>query len=176
MRAGKAYISGLGTTGLLIASSVLLLLVVGALLAFDRWPTQAAVVPEEVAIADAPRPEVVRTHVTGLGASQPQLVQRRALRASAGRAKSRAADRGAPDRRVLAALPAPEVGPRHLSDPPPATNAAPPRDTSGTHPASVLPLPLVGQPIVPLAAELPTSATLDDVADHVAATTPAVGR
>jgi uncharacterized membrane protein YgcG len=38
VKAGKAYISSLGTTGLLIASSLLLLLVVGTILAFDRWP------------------------------------------------------------------------------------------------------------------------------------------
>ena len=173
MRAGKAYISSLGTTGLLIASSVILLLVVGAFVAFDSWPTQGAVVPEEVAIAAAPRPEVVRTRVTGLGASQ---LERRAPRASSGHAQSRAAGRGGPDRRVLATLPTPEVGPRHLSDPRPAANGAPPRDTSPTHPTSVPALPLVGQPIVPLAAEVPASATLGDVADRVAGTTPAVGR
>lgn len=47
MRAGKAYISSLGTTGLLVASSLLLLVVVGALVAFDRWPSQAAAQPPE---------------------------------------------------------------------------------------------------------------------------------
>ena len=50
MRAGKAYISSLGTTGVLIASSLLLLAVVGAMLAFDRWPDNAAAETDVVAI------------------------------------------------------------------------------------------------------------------------------
>ena len=54
MRAGKAYISSLGTTGLLIASSLLLLMVVGAFVAFDSWPGQAAADPEVVSIAAEP--------------------------------------------------------------------------------------------------------------------------
>ena len=42
MKPGRAYISSLGTTGVLIASSVLLLVVVGALMAYDRWPAGAS--------------------------------------------------------------------------------------------------------------------------------------
>lgn len=38
MRASKAYIAGLGTTGVLLAASVALLFFVGALVGFDRWP------------------------------------------------------------------------------------------------------------------------------------------
>ena len=53
MRAGKAYISSLGTTGVLIASSLLLLTVVGALVAFDRWPTQADAEPHTVPVTAA---------------------------------------------------------------------------------------------------------------------------
>jgi hypothetical protein len=37
VKASKAYIAGLGTTGILIASSVLLMLVVGALVAFNQF-------------------------------------------------------------------------------------------------------------------------------------------
>ena len=60
MRAGKAYISSLGTTGLLIASSLLLLAVVGAFVAFDRWPDSAAADPEVVAIAAEQQREPTR--------------------------------------------------------------------------------------------------------------------
>lgn len=38
MKATKAYIVSLGTTGLLLASAVSLLLVVGAIIAFNGWP------------------------------------------------------------------------------------------------------------------------------------------
>src|SRR5687768_1273252 len=38
MRATKAYIASLGTTGLLLAFSASLLVVVGALFAFNAWP------------------------------------------------------------------------------------------------------------------------------------------
>ena len=38
MRASKAYIAGLGTTGVLLASSIALLFFVGALVGFDAWP------------------------------------------------------------------------------------------------------------------------------------------
>src|SRR3954467_9346910 len=38
MRATRAYIASLGTTGVLVASSALLLVVVSALVAFNAWP------------------------------------------------------------------------------------------------------------------------------------------
>ena len=38
MRATKAYIASLGTTGLLLAFSASLLVLVGTLFAFDAWP------------------------------------------------------------------------------------------------------------------------------------------
>ena len=38
MRATKAYIASLGTTGLLLAFSASLLILVGTLFAFDAWP------------------------------------------------------------------------------------------------------------------------------------------
>src|SRR3954471_14171962 len=38
MRATRAYIASLGTTGVLVASSALLLVVVSALVAFHAWP------------------------------------------------------------------------------------------------------------------------------------------
>src|ERR1700704_4443135 len=38
MRATRAYIASLGTAGVLVASSALLLVVVSALMAFNAWP------------------------------------------------------------------------------------------------------------------------------------------
>ena len=38
MKATKAYIASLGTTGVLLAASLLMLAVVSAVVAFDRWP------------------------------------------------------------------------------------------------------------------------------------------
>ena len=45
MRAGKAYIASAGTTGVLIASAILLLVVVGSLMAFDRQAEPDALLP-----------------------------------------------------------------------------------------------------------------------------------
>jgi hypothetical protein len=59
MSARKAYISSLGTTGLLVAAALAMLIVVGALVAFDRWPTQAVAEAESVQIADD-GPEAIR--------------------------------------------------------------------------------------------------------------------
>jgi hypothetical protein len=167
----------------LIASSVLLLLVVGAFVAFDSWPTQAAAVPEDVSIGAPPRAVVVRTRVTGHGTAARRHALIGARRARARRAALSAAAHHAAGGRVLAALPAPSVGPRHLPDPPHLATAAPPRDARPAHPASVaplplpLPLPLLGQPIVPPASELPTgSATLDDVVKRIGDTKPAGAR
>lgn len=38
MKASKAYLAGLGTTGVLLASAIALLFLVGALVGFDAWP------------------------------------------------------------------------------------------------------------------------------------------
>src|SRR4051812_6691475 len=39
MRATKAYIASLGTTGVLLGASILMLAVVSAVVAFDHWPS-----------------------------------------------------------------------------------------------------------------------------------------
>jgi hypothetical protein len=61
MWVGKAYAAGLGTTGLLIASSILLLALVGALMAFDgedgsdrRLPIDSIVVAPPVPASGSP--------------------------------------------------------------------------------------------------------------------------
>ena len=87
MRAGKAYISSLGTTGLLIASSLLLLAVVGAFVAFDRWPDHAAADTQVVPIAGAPpaaEPETAPARPAGdrASAAQRKRLERALVRAA----------------------------------------------------------------------------------------------
>lgn len=101
MRASKAYIAGVGTTGVLVASAVLLLAVVSALVAFQGWPgtdlsddVSSLVVdapkrlevsgpvqvarnasPAAAAVADAPVPG---TAASGIGAVVPSIDSSRA--------------------------------------------------------------------------------------------------
>jgi hypothetical protein len=56
MRATKAYIASLGTTGLLLASAGSLLLVVGALFAFNGWPGGQVSDPVDSLVVDEQRP------------------------------------------------------------------------------------------------------------------------
>ena len=83
MRAGKAYISSLGTTGVLIASSLLLLAVVGAMLAFDRWPDNAVAETDVVAIT-----------AEGLTSERTAQAHERTSTSSADRRAGSAGDRG----------------------------------------------------------------------------------
>src|SRR3954447_6692450 len=61
MKATKAY-SSLGTTGVLLAASVLMLAVVSAVVAFDRWPGAGVASPVKT-LALNERPATIR--VTG---------------------------------------------------------------------------------------------------------------
>ena len=45
MRATKAYIASLGTTGVVLAASILMLAVVSAVVGFDRWPGSQSSAP-----------------------------------------------------------------------------------------------------------------------------------
>ena len=113
MQARKAYISSLGTTGVLIASSLLLLAVVGALVAFDRWPNQAAADPLTVQVARE-APDTVRRsadrHSVSQSAALPARVREglrsdaalRQVAARAGRVERRAGGAGAGDSRSTA--------------------------------------------------------------------------
>ena len=90
MKAGKAYISSLGTTGLLVASSVILLIVVGALIAFDAWPTGASAGrPENIALGATERAAAVK----GVSANSPAPAAPKISRGAraTGRATARAA-------------------------------------------------------------------------------------
>lgn len=115
MKAGKAYITSLGTTGLLVASSVMLLIVVGALVAFDGWPTSEANSPPETVAVDGGDTErvVARRRIAR---------ERRAVDASSDRARPRSsggareAERPGPAESddigvVISPLPAPDTRP-----------------------------------------------------------------
>jgi hypothetical protein len=115
LKAGKAYISSLGTTGLLIASSLLLLVFVGALVAFDAWPgADVPGSPETVAIGHTKQ---VRARSRSRAGHHGQAVSRRRAAARRTAARRAAAQRGSAgplpanvlDRRggVVSNLPAP---------------------------------------------------------------------
>jgi hypothetical protein len=117
VKSGKAYISSLGTTGLLIASSVLLLLVVGTIVGFDRWPSELPGGVDTVAIGGADHLHPARSLVAErrrLRADRRQAAaRRRAARTRARIRTARAADGDgtAIDDPVVSGLPAPEAGP-----------------------------------------------------------------
>src|SRR4051812_33652901 len=57
MRATKAYIASLGTTGVLLGASILMLAVVSAVVAFDRWPNgHVSTRVETLVLKDSPTP------------------------------------------------------------------------------------------------------------------------
>src|SRR5438128_1965419 len=59
MRATKAYIASLGTTGVLLAGSLLMLAVVSAVVAFDRWPGGNVTAPVQTVVLDD-KPAAIR--------------------------------------------------------------------------------------------------------------------
>src|SRR5438045_7217666 len=70
MKATKAYIASLGTTGVLLAASILMLAVVSAVVAFDRWPGAGAQAPvKTLVLADTPAAIRVGTHSTAPSAT-----------------------------------------------------------------------------------------------------------
>jgi hypothetical protein len=71
MRATKAYIASLGTTGVLLGASILMLAVVSAVVAFDRWPNGnvSTRVPTLVLHESATPISVSATALRGAGAA-----------------------------------------------------------------------------------------------------------
>lgn len=115
MKAGKAYITSLGTTGLLVASSVMLLVVVGALVAFDGWPSsEAHAPPENVAIdgGDAERVVARRRIARERRAGVATDSRARTPSASSGGRAERSGSARADDTGVvISPLPAPDTRP-----------------------------------------------------------------
>lgn len=161
MRARTAYISSLGTTGVLIAAALAMLVLVGALVAFDRWPSHAVAEAETVPIADdgpaAIRRAAAPSHViaaaaeaagpTPAASGSADAVGGAAARA--GRLESRSAAPSAPRSSarsgadpVVSALPAPDTAgePSAPGAGPAAPTADPAQQPSGPA-APVIPLP-----------------------------------
>jgi len=66
MKATKAYIASLGTTGVLLGASILMLAVVSAVVAFDRWPTgNVSTRVQTLVLSDKPAPIRVSASAAG---------------------------------------------------------------------------------------------------------------
>ena len=171
MSARKAYISSLGTTGLLIAAALAMLIVVGALVAFDRWPTQAVAEAESVPItgdaanasnqAGEPR-AFTRTglpaRLTAISDKRSRAVLRRAA-ARAGRVESTVGPAPAVSETIVSDLPAPNTAPS-------ATAPAAPAQQQASAPAPQTPtLPDKTPPAITLPPGSLAPATEDGVAD-----------
>lgn len=89
MRATKAYIASLGTTGVLLGASILMLAVVSAVVAFDGWPSgTVSTRVQTLVLADTPAPiRVSGTATAGRSAATGRAVGPRVtnLRRVAGR-------------------------------------------------------------------------------------------
>src|SRR4051794_4977331 len=108
MRATKAYIAGLGTTGVLLAASILMLAVVSAVVAFDRWPDgHVSSRVQTLVLAERPTAIRVSTHASGPAATPAarRSATVAALLRAAGRAPVVAGERFTGGRRVAVALP-----------------------------------------------------------------------
>jgi hypothetical protein len=64
VKATKAYIASLGTTGVLLGASLLMLAIVSAVVAFNRWPnSDVSTRVQTLVLADAPTPIRVSARV-----------------------------------------------------------------------------------------------------------------
>jgi hypothetical protein len=84
MRATKAYIASLGTTGVLLAASLLMLAVVSAVVAFDRWPG-AGVTTRVPTLVLTDRPAAIRVGAHSLAPSVTPAARRAATGVAAPR-------------------------------------------------------------------------------------------
>jgi hypothetical protein len=77
MKATKAYIASLGTTGVLLAASILMLAVVSAMVAFDRWPGDSVQNPAQTLVLSDKAP-AIRVSAKTSGPSATPAAARRA--------------------------------------------------------------------------------------------------
>src|SRR4051795_11732582 len=77
MKATKAYIASLGTTGVLLAASILMLAVVSAVVAFDRWPGSHVSSPvQTLLLTEKAAPIRVSASASGPSASASRTANR----------------------------------------------------------------------------------------------------
>jgi hypothetical protein len=159
MKATKAYIASLGTTGVLLGASILMLAVVSAVVAFDRWPTgNVSTRVQTLVLSDTPAP--IRVSATATGA--PAAANRAATGVTAA---PRAGNNGAQI-----------VGDKIVSGGRPAAPAAPASPLPAVPPAVTKPL----QPVTDQSQQIiytisnPATATTQ-IADGAQAATDAAG-
>lgn len=126
MKATKAYIASLGTTGVLLAASILMLAVVSAVVAFNRWPSGGVSTRVQTLVLNE-KAAPIRVSTNARGPSATPL------------ARSLAAALGRPP----VATPAPSAGPGLI---------APLRMPGSTAPAAGVP----ATPALPKAPALPS--------------------
>ena len=158
MRATKAYIASLGTTGVLLGASILMLAVVSAVVAFDRWPNGnvSTRVPTLVLHESATPISVSATALRGAGAAGritiPRVAGQYFTGGHSGQPSSPAAPVGLPLVPVGPSLPAlPDPGPIITGNPQGVLSAAADgtRSTSGSLGGSVGGVsPAAGQAVV----------------------------
>lgn len=189
MRARTAYISSLGTTGVLIAAALAMLVLVGALVAFDRWPSHAVAEAETVPIADdgpaAIRRAAAPSHVIAAAAEAAGPTPATSdsadavggAAARAGRLESRFAAPSAPRSSarsgadpVVSALPAPDTAGEPSA--PGAGPAAPTADPAQQPSGPAAPLP---GPIAPTGGDGLSEAT-GQIGETLSSVSPALGQ
>src|SRR3954469_2300427 len=80
MKATKAYIASLGTTGVLLAASILMLAVVSAVIAFDRWPGGNVTTDVQTLVLNEKAPAIrVSARATGPSATPSRSAAARAV-------------------------------------------------------------------------------------------------
>ena len=81
MKATKAYIASLGTTGVLLAASILMLAVVSAVVAFDRWPGAGAATPVKTLVLNE-KPSAIQVSSNASGPSATPVTRGTTVAAS----------------------------------------------------------------------------------------------
>jgi hypothetical protein len=110
VKATKAYIASLGTTGVLLAASILMLAVVSAVVAFDRWPGANAQSPLQTLVLDEKAP-AIRVSATSNAASATRTAVPRAPRLALAPRRTATNIGGVGGQRFTGGSPAPSTGP-----------------------------------------------------------------
>src|SRR4051794_29368983 len=108
MKATKAYIASLGTTGVLLAASVLMLAVVSAVVAFDRWPGGSVQSPAQTLILNDKLP-AIRVSASSTAPSATRAGSRPAGPRTAPAPRLRTTDGGSGRQRIGTGRPAAPV-------------------------------------------------------------------
>lgn len=145
MRADRAYLAGLGTTGVLVGSALLLLVVVGTLVAFHGWPsTDVAEDIGSLVVGDSERrltvedgPERIAAQAAPAAGAVAESAAPGTAAAATGPPARSALEATVPGRPSIPVPPRPPDGPDFPPDDP--SPPPPPPPTGGGESASLLP-------------------------------------